>query len=58
MTDGEPRSASMYDDFGKQLDGYNDAFAILDSLAVQLSSGAYRRRKDTLEPSVSDTRAL
>lgn len=51
VTDGEPRSASMYDDFGKQLDGYKDAFAILDSLTLQLTGYA---EHDTLKTPVSN----
>lgn len=55
--EGEVEGVLMPESLGNELDGYKDAFAILDSLAVQLSSGAYRGAKDTLEPSVSDVRA-
>jgi hypothetical protein len=38
--DVDGQSASMYDDFGKSLDGYKEAFAILDSLTLQLTGYA------------------
>jgi hypothetical protein len=40
VTDGEPQYAMVYDSFGMQLEGYKDAFAILDSLALQLTGYA------------------
>ena len=51
VTDGEPVSASMYDDFGKTFDGYRDAFAILDSLTLQLTGHA---EHDQLKTPVSN----
>jgi hypothetical protein len=40
VTDGEPQYAMVEDFFGKQLEGYRDAFAILDSLTLQLTGNA------------------
>ena len=40
VTDGEPQSATVEDFFAKQLEGYKDAFAILDSLTLQLTGYA------------------
>lgn len=37
LIDGEPGYALLYDDFGKQLDGYDSAFGILDSITLQLT---------------------
>ena len=54
VTDDEPQYAQLTDDQGASLDGYQDAFAVLDSLAIQMSGGAYGRGSDTLEPSVTD----
>jgi hypothetical protein len=48
VTGDEPQYAMLAERQGKQLDGYKQAFALLDSLAVQLSSGAYRGATDTL----------
>jgi hypothetical protein len=56
--DHEPQYAIMTEQFGRETEGYREAFAILDSLAVQLSSGAYKGAQDTLEPSVSAIRSL
>lgn len=56
--EGETQGVMMPESLGNELDGYREAFAILDSIAVQLSSGAYRGAKDTIEPAVSDVREL
>lgn len=53
VIDGEPVSASVYDDFGRQLAGYRDAFAILDSLTLQLTGYA---EHDPLKTPVSNLR--
>jgi hypothetical protein len=55
--EGDVESVVMTERLGNELDGYKEAFAILDSIAVQLSSGAYKGATDTLEPSVSNVRA-
>jgi hypothetical protein len=55
---GDEEHVVMTEKLGKELEGYKEAFAILDSLAVQVSSGAYKGAKDTVEPSVSNVRAL
>jgi hypothetical protein len=40
VTDGGSEHATVEDFFGKQLEGYQDAFAILDSLTLQLTGHA------------------
>jgi hypothetical protein len=55
--DGEVQGVLMPDSLGSELDGYKEAFAILDALAVQLTGGTYKGAKDTLEPSVANVRA-
>ncbi len=56
---GEVQGVLMTESLGNELDGYKDAFAILDSLAVQLSGGAYKGAKDTLPTSsVSNVQPL
>ncbi len=56
--DGDPRCATMAESAGSAHDGYKEAFAMLDSLAVQLSRGTYKGTRDTLEPSVSNVRKV
>ena len=57
VTGDEPQYAMLTETEGNRLEGYKEAFALLDSLAVQLSSGAYRGASDTLDrPAVSDVR--
>jgi hypothetical protein len=41
------RSATVEDFFGRSLDGYKDAFAILDSLTLQLTGNAEHDRLHT-----------
>jgi hypothetical protein len=56
--DHEPQYAMLTERLGRELDGYQQAFATLDSLAVQLSSGAYKGAQDTLAPSVTNVRRI
>jgi hypothetical protein len=57
VTDDEPEYAVMSAQQGERLDGFAQAFALLDAVAVRMSSGAYGGGKDVLEASdVSDVR--
>jgi|tagenome__1003787_1003787.scaffolds.fasta_scaffold20783520_2 hypothetical protein len=55
VTDGEPQYAMVEDFLGKELEGYRDAFAILDSITLQLTGHA---EHDTLKTPVSNVRKL
>jgi hypothetical protein len=55
---GNVDTVELAQDLGEELEGYKDAFAILDSIVVQLSGGLYAGAQDTLEPSVTDIRPI
>lgn len=56
--DGEPRGALVAWHAAKDLPGYDEAFAALDSLARQMSMDSYQAAPDVLEPAVSDLRSV
>lgn len=59
VTDEEPQYVILSTFQGDRLDGYREAFALLDAIATRLSGGAYRGGADTLAPSaVTDVRPI
>ncbi|MDA0179052.1 hypothetical protein OJ997_02000 [Solirubrobacter phytolaccae] len=59
VTDDEPEYVLMGDRQGQRLDGYKEAFALLDAIAIRITTGAYERGDDALDATaITDVRQI